>query len=382
MEIQPFAPERKAPYYSICLHVILHERLRHEGMTSFLSLHPNLEMYSVTVYSKKKDVINMEYGLWDEYIDSFRLSKLGYGVSPEHMGYKVENISFKTYEEGKAAIIHNIKNKHLSLIGATYFHLPYSEYYHSDKYLIEYNSLHPGIIKHWISVYGIDEQKALIYDGVPADYVGSIKIRDFEACWRGDRAIKQLEKNTKVQGKKEFEMLQIYEICKIGKSDVMKLMESVAVTVAFEYNRGLIIREGNDTHYFGRSAINQLVEDLISYKYDDHLNGGHLSDYGQAVLEIKLMRYYYLDLLKDLVMLYGSAYEEDLAWFNRIVKQWEAISIGLMKNIMRQSPLKKFLEATIESVEQTKMQENQFFIEFLQRHSQISLVKPIKAIQI
>ncbi|MCR8996820.1 BtrH N-terminal domain-containing protein [Brevibacillus sp. 7WMA2] len=378
----PFLPERKAPYYSICLHVILHERLRNEGMTSFLSLHPNLEMYSVTVYSKKQDTINMQYGLWDEYIDSFRLGKLGYGISPEHMGYEVENISFASYEEGKPAIIRNIQNGKLSLIGASYFHLPYSEFYHSDKYLINYSSLHPGITKHWISVYGIDEQKALIYDGVPGDYVGSIQLQDFEACWRGDRAIKQLENNSKVQGKKEFQMLQLYEVSKIEQSDVMKLMESVATTVAFEYTRGLIIRENNETHYFGRSAIHQLVEDLGSYLQDDQLGGEHLSDYGQAVLEIKLMRYYYLDLLKDLVMLYGFVYEEDLAQFEKIVKRWEVINIGLMKHILRQSPLKKFLKTTIESIEQVGMQENQFFIEFLHRHSHISLVEPIKTIQI
>ncbi|MDF9413409.1 hypothetical protein E1B06_17130 [Brevibacillus laterosporus] len=378
----PFLPERKAPYYSICLHVILHERLRNEGMTSFLSLHPNLEMYSVTVYSKKQDTINMQYGLWDEYIDSFRLGKLGYRISPEHMGYEVENISFASYEEGKQAIMHNIQNGKLSLIGASYFHLPYSEFYHSDKYLINYSSLHPGITKHWISVYGIDEQKALIYDGVPGDYVGSIQLQDFEACWRGDRAIKQLENNSKVQGKKEFQMLQLYEVSKIEQSDVMKLMESVATTVAFEYTRGLIIRENNETHYFGRSAIHQLVEDLGSYLQDDQLGGEHLSDYGQAVLEIKLMRYYYLDLLKDLVMLYGFVYEEDLAQFEKIVKRWEVINIGLMKHILRQSPLKKFLKTTIESIEQVGMQENQFFIEFLHRHSHISLVEPIKTIQI
>ncbi|CCF16365.1 hypothetical protein BLGI_4334 [Brevibacillus laterosporus GI-9] len=378
----PFLPERKAPYYSICLHVILHERLRNEGMTSFLSLHPNLEMYSVTVYSKKQDTINMQYGLWDEYIDSFRLGKLGYRISPEHMGYEVENISFASYEEGKQAIMHNIQNGKLSLIGASYFHLPYSEFYHSDKYLINYSSLHPGITKHWISVYGIDEQKALIYDGVPGDYVGSIQLQDFEACWRGDRAIKQLENNSKVQGKKEFQMLQLYEVSKIEQSDVMKLMESVATTVAFEYTRGLIIRENNETHYFGRSAIHQLVQDLGSYLQDDQLGGEHLSDYGQAVLEIKLMRYYYLDLLKDLVMLYGFVYEEDLAQFEKIVKRWEVINIGLMKHILRQSPLKKFLKTTIESIEQVGMQENQFFIEFLHRHSHISLVEPIKTIQI
>ncbi|TPG80895.1 hypothetical protein EEL32_20770 [Brevibacillus laterosporus] len=383
MKVEPFAPERKATYYSICLHVILHERLRHEGMTSFLSLHPNLEMYGVTVYSKKKDVITMQYGLWDEYIDSFRLSKLGYGVSPEHMGYRVENISFETYEEGKLAILQNIQKQQLSLITGTYYHLPYSSYYQSDKYLTDYNTLHPGVIKHWVSVYGLDEQRAWIYDGVPGDYVGAIQLQDFEACWRGDRGIKELANNSLIQGKKEYGMLQLYQTCKMEPCDVRKLMESTAVTVAFEYIRGVIISEDNDIHYFGKSAVNQLLEDFsFIHMHEDQLGGNHLADYGQAVLEIKLMRYYYLDLLKDLVMLYGYVYEEDLDRFEKIVKRWEVISIGLMKHILRQSPPEKFLVTTIEAVKQVGMQEDHFFTEFLYRHSHTSLLEPIKTIQI
>ncbi|KGE19740.1 hypothetical protein [Paenibacillus wynnii] len=369
ISISAFNPDLNVPNYINCSFPLIHEKLKSHGNVSFLSLLMNLQLNAVPVFS-------VPFGEeMKAFVDLSQLRLLGYRRWEEYYGISRERSVFPTFQEGLKAVRASILEQRLFLTSGATYYLPY---FNRDY-------LNPGYIKnfgygtdtgiyvvgnHWLSVYGMDQERLYVYDPIPNRYKDSISLEIFHAFWLGNRCIPQLADKLDIEKCLVYGTEEITVRKRHSMESALELFGKTLLTISSEYLKGACIESERCMHFFGRAADGKLYGLLDS-------GWREVQDYGksftQHVFNFRRNRQYYLEILKDYVHLMGR---DDRFFLNRyltIAGEWDAMQNSVAINVKRKRVDSLFWDTIMRRMKETMYLEEDFHEEMIEYLSGLGL---------
>ncbi|WP_410985046.1 hypothetical protein [Bacillus cereus] len=358
LELSEFTPTFKVPYYLPCMFPLFHERLKGEESESLLGLHPALDFLSMPIYLRHhKNSTKNAIKIWEGH-------RLGYKNGSEHLGYRGTLIEFSSFEEGLKVIKENVRRQKLTLVCGTSYYLPYFEDYKNSDYIRNYSERILGVVAHWLSIYGIDNNFISVYDPTPNKYLGKVPIEEFKEFWKGDYSIDELKPFPGVSELPRMGFFDIEVFKKHNKYALRELAFKFLKTQCIEYLKSPHFTDNEYTYFFGKRAALELCSD-IKKDFEGEIEESIISNYKICVSECKYSRYFLRDLLKEL----GHNYTVYLEEFEKIAQGWETIDNIFTLNFIRNPKKRDYVSSVVALIESIIKKEEEFYNKLLLSHN-------------
>ncbi|MEK3882080.1 hypothetical protein [Paenibacillus sp. PL2-23] len=305
--MEPFRPLEDIPYYYPCNFPLIHEVLRRQHGFSSLGLLAGARLYGLPACSSE--------GLVKTYFN-----KLNYKEAIWLMNGYTE---LGGLQEGLELARELTARGELMLTTGTSYYLPYCEDYLNPVYISKLTDPQSRLylVDHWLAVYGVSETEVHIYDPVPARFKGSLPIPVFDAYWKGNQCIPELAAAKRREELHSYCTVSIAPEAPLSAAAYEEALLRVLLTHVHEFLAGREVESGGRTYFFGHAVSLKLLRQLAQGL--PRTDQAAFSQASGFLFDMRWSRYFFRDLLYDVVRLPGDGFTAFAEEFDHLIRSWE-----------------------------------------------------------
>ena len=366
--LEGFTPQLEVPYYVPCLYPLIFEKCKYEGMQTSVSLHANLQLTGLSSYLRSADLTVAQVGI-------YQANRLGFLGSEAYLKLQREEGAFESVEQGLLALQSNLDQNQISIVTGCLYYMPYSPNYQRVQYAQEFLTSPLGMVNHYLSVYGLSEREAFVYDANPGKYSGPVDLELLKQSWAGELSFPEIANAPGAERLVRYGYVDVRSIGAIKNDEIRELYFRTVKTVVQTHLEGPVLMDETGSCHYGSSVFAQLKHDFLSALEAKTPSYERLDVLANCVFDLRFTRYLFRDLLKDMGALFDRAYEEDAAVFQEVIDGVEHLSNQLTMRVKRRQAQLDNILPILESIERLLEREQRLFESLSNRHSQYLLLE-------